>query len=164
MEKEIKDFERYIVYDDGRVWSKWKKEFLKPILKDTGYYEVQLWKKCKRTHKPIHKLVAEAFIPNPENKPCIDHKNGDRTDNRVENLRWCTQPENNNFEVYRSRQKNNPIKSKIVYQYTLDGELVNVWPSTMEAQRNGFDNSKIGKCCLGKQLTHKGYKWSYIPL
>ena len=163
MEKEIKNFERYIIYDDGRVWSKWKKEFLKPILKDTGYYEVQLWKKCKRTHKPIHKLVAEAFIPNPENKPTVNHKNHIRTDNRVENLEWSTIPEQFD-EIWKEKSKNNFKKSKQVYQYTLDGELVNIWPSTMEAQRNGFENSKIGKCCSGKQLTHKGYKWSYNPL
>ena len=163
MEKEIKNFERYIIYDDGRVWSKWKKEFLKPILKDTGYYEVQLWKKCKRTHKPIHKLVAEAFIPNPENKPTVNHKNHIRTDNRVENLEWSTIPEQFD-EIWKEKSKNNSKKSKQVYQYTLDGELVNIWPSTMEAQRNGFENSKIGKCCSGKQLTHKGYKWSYNPL
>ena len=59
---------------------------------------------------------------------------------------------------------NREDKSKQVYQYTLDGTLVKVWPSTMECERNGYSNGTVSECCNGKRKTHKGYRWSYVPL
>ena len=128
------------------------------------YYDVKLYKKGLGKHRKVHNLVAKAFVENPDSKPCVDHKNGNRQDNRAENLRWCTQKENNNFEVYRGKQKNNAKKSKQVCQYSLNGVLTQIWPSSMEAERNGFNSGHIIKCCKRKQKTHKGYMWSYLPL
>lgn len=175
--RDIKGYEGlYQVSNEGRVKSvdrvietpnnirNYKSKILVQTEKWCGYYEVSLYKNGKREHKSIHRLVAEAFIPNPQNKQCVDHINGIRNDNKVENLRWCTQQENNSFELAVEHQKNNPAKSKQVYQYTLDGNLVAIYPSTMEAERNGFYNTLISRCCLGKQETHKGYRWSYKPL
>lgn len=87
----------YAITDDGKVWSYHKKHYkdLQEYQK-TGYKFVTLFKNSKGKIHLIHRLVAEAFIPNHENKTCIDHINTIRTDNRVENLRWCTHKENAN--------------------------------------------------------------------
>lgn len=85
MEKVIFDG-RYIIYSDGRIWSIKRQKFLKPSLHHTGYSRVYIDKKDYR----IHRLVAESFIPNPNNFPIINHINEIKTDNRVENLEWCT--------------------------------------------------------------------------
>ena len=102
--KPIKDFEGYYeVSNIGRVRSlnykrTGKEKILKNIEDYKGYLEVGLTKNGKRKQFKVHRLVAEAFIPNPENKPCIDHINTVKSDNRVENLRWVTYKENSNNE------------------------------------------------------------------
>lgn len=94
---DIKDFENYQITDDGRVWSKKTKKYLKPSLDGRGYYFVYIKNNSgKYFNQRLHRLIAEAFIPNPDNKPCIDHINTTRTDNRIENLRWVSYKENNN--------------------------------------------------------------------
>ena len=96
---DIKDFEDYQITDDGRVWSKkTNKWMILQTNKKNGYLYVGIMKNGKRHLKSIHRLVAEAFIQNQYNKPCIDHINTIRTDNRVENLRWCSHKENMNNE------------------------------------------------------------------
>jgi len=91
---EVKDFPNYLIYPDGKVFSKNSNGFMKP---DTngGYYYVYLYKDSKSKLKRIHRLIAEHYIPNPDNKPFVDHINRDRKDNRIENLRWVTRRENN---------------------------------------------------------------------
>lgn len=99
---DIKGFEDYQITDDGRVWSKRSNKWLKTPNSDSGYPQVNLG---RGKHFKVHRLVAEMFIPNEDNKPCIDHINGNREDNRVENLRWCTKLENNNFPLARENHK-----------------------------------------------------------
>ncbi len=78
-----------------------------------GYYQVPLCKDSRKKLVTVHRLVACAFIPNSQNKPCVDHINGIRTDNRVENLRWCTIKENLNFDLARSNiSKANKMSEK----------------------------------------------------
>jgi len=86
---EVKDFPNYLIYEDGRVWSKKYSKFLKPSDNQRGYYQVVLYGEKKKTKK-IHRLVAENYLDNPDNLPEVDHINRDRGDNRVENLRWVT--------------------------------------------------------------------------
>lgn len=92
---------------------KCKKERLLAVTKDLkyGYCRVMLSKENKARRFLIHRLLAEHFIPNPENKPCIDHINGIRDDNRLENLRWCTHSENNNFPL--SRQNKSIVQKEL---------------------------------------------------
>lgn len=93
LQKEIAGFENYVVYSDGRVWSKKNNRFLK-VADRRGYKRVILYSKAGPTSFNVHRLVAVAFIPNPENKPQINHKNGIKEDNRLENLEWVTAREN----------------------------------------------------------------------
>lgn len=140
------------------------------ILKQTedkdGYLCICIHDKDKQFPYFVHRLVAETFIPNPENKPCVDHINGDNQNNRVENLRWCTVEENNTFEIARKRKSeaafNRADNKKKIIQYTLDGKYIEEFDSSMDIQRiKGFDRSSISRCCLGRQKTSYGYIWRH---
>tara|TARA_R110000851_G_C12837206_1_gene541341 strand:- start:155 stop:670 length:516 start_codon:yes stop_codon:yes gene_type:complete len=91
---QIADFPKYFISECVKIYSEKSNKILKPS-SDDGYFRVQLCKDGKKYKKLVHRLLAEIFIPNPENKPCIDHKNRIRTDNRLENLHWVTRKENN---------------------------------------------------------------------
>ena len=89
---EIQGYPNYLIYEDGRVYSKYKKDFMKPSV-NRGYCRVNLYN-TKRVTFQVHRLVALHYIPNPENKPEVDHINDNPSDNRKENLQWLTQQEN----------------------------------------------------------------------
>ena len=101
---EIIDYPNYLIYSDGRVFTKKSNRFLKPATYYTGYKYVNLCKNGKQKHFTIHRLIAIHYIPNPENKPCVDHINRNRSDNRIENLRWVSLSEN---EQNKGKKKNN---------------------------------------------------------
>ena len=91
----ISGFEQeYILYEDGNVFGIKKGKYIKACVAKNGYLVVTLWKNNKEKQHYIHRLLAVHFILNPQNKRCVDHKNGVRTDNRLENLRWATDLEN----------------------------------------------------------------------
>jgi len=93
----------YKVTKDGRVWSTKSNKFLKPITANDGVQKVTLYKEGKKKKKAIHRLVAEAYIANLGNKPQVDHIDGNKQNNKVENLRWCTNIEN---QAFRDKQLN----------------------------------------------------------
>lgn len=107
---EIVGYENYLIYEDGKVYSKKTKRYLSLYKnKQTGYLKVDLCKDgIPKTHN-IHRLVAEHYIPNPDNKKCVDHINRDKNDNRIENLRWATHSENGQN---RGATKNNKLGIK----------------------------------------------------
>jgi len=91
----IANFPKYFISKDGKIYSVKRNKILKPQTHKYGYLQFNLCKDGKSYYKKLHRLLAETFIPNPENKPCVDHKNRIRNDNRLENLHWVTRKENN---------------------------------------------------------------------
>lgn len=156
----------YQVSNFGRVKSfKFGKErILKPGTNKYGYLIVILCKNGKVKHFYVHRLVAEAFIPNPHNYPCVNHKDECKTNNNVNNLEWCTYTYNNNYGTKIERISKNRDTSKYfkpILQYTLDGVFVREWKSIAEAGRNGFNQGHITDCCRGVRKTHKGFIFKY---
>lgn len=104
--KDIKGFENlYAITEDGKVWSYYSKKFLQPSIGKNGYYKVTLVKEKHKYTKMIHRLVAETFIPNPEQLPIINHKDEDKTNNTINNLEWCSYQYNSNYGSNPSLQK-----------------------------------------------------------
>lgn len=103
---DIEGHENYRIFKDGRVWSKiGKGKFLKHIHKKTGYIDVRLSTDGKIYNLKLHRLIAIHYIPNPDNKPTIDHINRIKDDNRIKNLRWATSKEqSNNRKIPRMKQ------------------------------------------------------------
>ena len=163
MIKDIINFENYQISDDGRVWSKKSNKWLKPI-NVNGYKKASLYKNGKEYQRLVHRLVAEAFIPNPNNYDEINHINEDKSDNRVENLEWCTPSYNINYGTRIERQVNSI--SKKVFQYSIDNVLLNTYKSCTEAERENpsFNHRGISYACIGKLKTYKGFKWSHSLL
>ena len=126
---------------------------INPHINNRGRLIIRLYANDDVHNYQISRLIAEAFIPNPNNYNVVHHKNHNKTDNRVANLIWIDFAKHTKLH-----------HSKIVYQYTLDGKLVKIWESQSECGRNGYNQSAISACCRGEHKTHKGYKWSYEPL
>lgn len=131
-----------------------------------GYRQVILVKNKKRKYASVHRLVAETFIPNPNNLPQVNHKDGNKSNNNVDNLEWCTQSENQIHAYKNGLQKPlyakiNP-KAKKVKQYDLKNNLINCYNGIKEASRiNNINPRDITKCCKYKRKQVGGYIWRY---
>ena len=145
--KTIQGYENYEVSSEGRIRNKKTGKILKPVKKSNGYLQITLCKDSKH-HKvfSVHRLVAIYFIPNPENKPTVNHINENKEDNRVENLEWMTGAEQNEYS-----------KSKKVYCYELD----QTFDSMKEAEEQ-TGATHISQACKGKRKTSGGYHWKYV--
>lgn len=168
--KDIKDLEGlYQVSNFGQIMSlNYRKtgraELMKLIKNKKGYLTVMLHKNGEYKKFLVHRLVAEHFIPNPENLPFINHKDEDKKNNRFDNLEWCSNEYNSNYGTRNHRissTNTNGKLSKPVLQFTLDGEFIREWPSMAECTRNGFNQGCVCYCCQGKQKSAYGFKWCY---
>ena len=149
-------------------------ELMKPVDNGYGYFQVGLRKngECKKCY--VHRLIAETFLENPENKPEVNHKiegdegkkinmvifNEDGTINKEKTtIEWVTREENNNYATRNERAAK--AMSKPVLQLSLSGELIREWESTMECERNGFNHQHVAACCRGEKPQYKGFRWEY---
>lgn len=136
----------------------------------TGYYICTLYKKGKGRTFKVHRLIAEAFIDNPDNLPIINHKDGNKLNNLIDNLEWCDYSHNNK-EAYKQglKEKNlkwiiecNKRKRKKVNQYDLNNNLIKQYKSIHEAENETkVHHINIIKVCKGQRITAGGYKWKY---
>lgn len=160
--REIDGFPDYEVSNLGRVCS-FKGRYpriLKPVKSSSGYLQVIMYTDRKRVTKTIHRLVAEAFLPNLDNKPQINHIDENKGNNVVENLEWVTCRGNCNHGTRNKRVTE--ARSKAVVQYTPDGVFMALYPSIKEAERvTGIAKSNICCVCRGKKKTAGGYIWCY---
>ncbi len=157
----VRCLERYVSRNDGRhglVIQRVDPRIIRPLTLKTGYKSVMLHKEGKTKRTTIHRLVALAFIPNPHNKRTVNHKDGVRTNNNVENLEWCTQSEN----ILHA--------SRVLHTLTFHGKPVRCietgeeFRSAKEAARKyGLADTNLSSAIRGvKQQTFAGYHWEYI--
>lgn len=161
----VKRHQHYIIGIDAKKYNR-RELILRPTINNTGYYAV----KIKSKHYLVHRLIAKAFIPNPENKSFINHKNGIKTDNRIENLEWST-PSENNKHAYDTGLKIGYFTGKIgrlhhrskpISKNTLDGEFIESFESARQAALiNGYDPSIIANYAK-RNKPYKGFKWFYL--
>lgn len=161
---------KYLVSDTGAVFSVASNKTLKPINRGNGYYYVEITFENGVKKEFIHRLVAQAFLPNPHNYPIINHKDENPANNRVENLEWCDYKYNTNYGTCIDRMtenreyhsgKDNP-KSKRVYMFDFDGNLVREFEScNIAANELGLSRKSISKAASGNLKQYNGYVWSY---
>ena len=165
----IEGFPNYSVSTEGRVINDNTGE-IKQTKLCKGYNAVDLYSNGKRTTKRVHRLVCETFLDNPDNKEQVNHKNGIKTDNRLDNLEWVTASENvqHAFANGLSKPSRNMLGKKNPNagrhgKKVLIIETGEVYESTLECEKaiNG-NASHISDCALGRQNTHRGYHFKYI--
>ena len=148
----------YKISNKGRVKSlKWGKErILRPGIDGYGYMFVCLCNDNVMKYFKLHRLVAQAFIPNLYNKPQVNHLDENKKNNCVDNLEWATAKENINYGTRNERA------SRKILQYSKSGEFIREWQGALEVERVlGIDNSHINACCRGKRKSAGGFIWKY---
>lgn len=157
---------RYVLSKNGSF--RFKRPKLQSLtINNNGYREVRISIEGKRSTMTVHRLIGKTFIPNPENKPTLDHIDRDRTNNRVSNLRWCTLSENMQNPLTISYVKTLNIKRDHSNQFkpvvALKGNvLIQKYNSLTETEKDGFVGHQVYLACSGRTKSHRGFQWMYL--
>ena len=147
--RDVKGYEGiYGITSCGKVWSYRRQKFLKPFYDKNGYLRVQLCKNGKCKKYKLHRLVADAYIPNPDNLPEVDHIDNDKTHNYINNLQWLSHKDN-------SRKSNN----KPILQFDLNGNFIREWECAYDVGKEVKQG--INNCLRGRTKSAYGYIWKY---
>ena len=133
---------------------------LKGYIGADGYRRVGLTVSGKSKPFLLHRLIATAFIPNPNNYPCVNHKDEIKSNNSIDNLEWCTYKYNLNFGTRNARA--NQSRKKPILQFSKSGEFIREWDSVTDLKNiTGMDITHVSSCCRGTRKTANGYRWQY---
>ena len=163
----IKSLERTLNPGCCKIGRTTKEKIISPYITKQGYLRVQLCKNSKTKKFFVHRLVAEAFIPNSNNYKCINHKDEIPTNNNVQNLEWCTHKYNSNYGTIKERAKESRRKNnsgcKRVEQLDRYGNHIAFYRSAKEAEiKNNIKGTDVSQCCRGLRKTAKGFIWKYV--
>ena len=154
----IKGFNNYEISKLGVVRNYKSGRILKPFADKDGYLKHCLSENNKKKYVFLHRIIAMTFIDNPENRPCINHIDENKSNNDISNLEWCTVKENNSHGTRTKRASEKCCKS--VIQLDLNNIFLGVFSSMKEASlKTGALQSHISSCCSGKRKSAGGYKW-----
>lgn len=174
----VKSLERKVLVrrKNGHYINTVPEKILKPTLSvgvTGGYPTVKLMMNNKGKTVKVHRLVAQAFIPNPNNYQDVNHKDEDKTNNHISNLEWCSRRYNNEYGTRKKRIYSHPNfkktmkdlgkkRSKPVKATNIKTGEIRIYKSMLDAEKDGFYNQNISRVCRGKAKTHKGYTWELI--
>lgn len=156
--KDVPGYEdQYTISERGHVWNKRTGGQLFGNVNSHGYMVISLTKDGKKKDCKLHRLLALAFIPNPNDYECVNHKDGNKLNNRLDNLEWCTKKYNNH---HAREELHADFSAKPVCQTTMDGSVVAIWANhSLAAKCVGVSAVCIAKCCEGLAKSAGGYRW-----
>ena len=159
--REVKEYSNYEVNQLGEIRHKKRQKILKPRDNNGGYQYVNFKINGKNTNFAVHRIVANAFIPNPNGYTEVNHKDYNKKNNCVDNLEWVSSSQNKQHSYL--KQQNKKSRGKAVNQYTKEGIFLKTFDSVSDAAKElGCCVAAISNCCLGRTKTSQGFRWSFV--